>query len=50
MNLNETVLYVMDKSKSQNGVSVTKEYLPFLAKGLWGITDLPFLQNKNYQY
>ena len=54
--------FVMDKSKSEKGSSVSDEFALF-NQGLsiqeivldstevqWDISDFPFLQNKNYQY
>ena len=40
---------VMDKSKSKKGLQYLKDS-PYLTEVLWDNTDLPFVQNKDYQY
>ena len=43
--------FVIDKFKSKNGAS--EEYQknsPYLTEVQWDISDLPFVQNKDYQY
>ena len=40
---------VMGKTKPETGHQCEKT-LPYLADVRWGISDLPFLQNKDYQY
>ena len=41
--------FVMDKSKSKNWDSVSKEFA-FLTEVQWDISVLPFVRNKDYQY
>ena len=41
--------FAMDKSKSKEGTSVSNEFA-FLIEVLWDISDLPFVQNTDYQY
>ena len=38
--------FVIDKFKSKNGASVSEEF----AFVQWDISDLPVVQNKDYQY
>ena len=47
--LDDTVPFVKDKSKSKNGTSVSEEFA-YITEVQWGISDLPFVQNKDYQY
>ena len=39
--------FVIDKFKSKNGASVS-EVFAFLIDVQWDISDLPFVQNKDY--
>ena len=41
--------FVIDKFKSNNGVQYQKN-LPYLTEVQWYISDLPFVQNKDYQF
>ena len=41
--------FVIDKFKSENGASVSEEFALFNYVQ-WDISDLPFVQNKDYQY
>ena len=41
--------FAMDKSKSKEGTSVSKEFA-YLIEVLWDISDLSLVQNKDYQY
>ena len=40
----------MDKFKSKNGASVSEEFTLFNWSVQKDISDLPFVQNKDYQY
>ena len=40
---------VIDNVKSKSGASVSEE-LPYLTEVQWDISDLPFVQNTDYQY
>ena len=40
---------VVEKFKSKNGASVSEE-LDCLTEVQWDVSDLPFVQNKDYQY
>ena len=42
--------FVIDKLKSKNGASVLEEFALFFIEVQWDISDLPFVQNKDYQY
>ena len=43
--------FVIDKFKSKNGASVSEEFaFSYLTEVQWDISDLPFVQNKDYQY
>ena len=41
--------FVMDKSKSKKGASLFEEFARFKIVQ-WVISDLPLVQNKDYQY
>ena len=41
--------FVIDKFKSKNGASVSEEFA-LLPEVQWDISDLRFVQNKDYQY
>ena len=41
--------FVIDKFKSKNGAQYQKNS-PYLTEVQWDISDLPFVQNKDYQY
>ena len=41
--------FVIDKFKSKIGASVSKN-LPYLTEVQWDLSDLPFVQNKDYQH
>ena len=41
--------FVIDKFKSKNGASVSEEFALFNWSSV-DISDLPFVQNKDYQY
>ena len=40
--------FVMDKPKFKMGIQYPKN-LPFLTEVQWDISDLPFVQNNDYQ-
>ena len=42
--------FVTDKFKSKNGASVSEEFAFNLTEVQWDISDLPIVQNKDYQY
>ena len=41
--------FVMDKSMSKKGLQYLGN-LPYLTEVQWDISDLPFVQNKDYQF
>ena len=41
---------VIDKFKFKNGASLSEEFAFFLTEVQYDISDLPFVQNKDYQY